>query len=142
MSSFETPSSAPAPVAARRSQTAGPAASAAGNTAVATTPSSAASGESSGALGSHRLPSDLVMKHAIKFAIEEDKPIMLDYWIQSLEKSVLIGVRNNNEKLLVKSEEEYTSTIHKFKKIGSDLVVITENSIYLVSGDIPIRKIS
>ena len=151
MSSFETSSSstsasasaaAPASTAPRRSQTAAPAASSSSVSGASSTQASAQATESAAATTGHRLPSELVMKHAVKFAIEEDKPIMMDYWIQSLDKSVLIGVRNNNEKLLVKSEEEYTSTIHKFKKIGSDLVVITENSIYLVSGDIPIRKIS
>jgi hypothetical protein len=82
------------------------------------------------------------MKHASKLAIVEDKPIMLDYWAPSLDKKALIGARENSEKLLVKSEEEYTSTIQKFYKSGSEYIIITENSIYLVASDIPTRKIS
>ena len=90
----------------------------------------------------YRLPSDLTMKHAAKLAIVDDKPIILDYWTASLEKKALIGARENNEKLLVKSEEEYTSTISKFYKSGTEYIIITENSIYIVSSDIPTRKIS
>jgi hypothetical protein len=90
----------------------------------------------------YRLPSDVTMKHASKLAIVEDKPIMLDYWTPSLDKKALIGARENGEKLLVKNEEEYTSGIQKFYKSGTEYIIITENSIYLVSSDIPTRKIS
>jgi hypothetical protein len=89
-----------------------------------------------------RLPSDVTFQHAAKLAIVNDKPILLDYWSSSLEKKALIGVRENGEKLLVKSSEEYTSSIVKFFKSGSELIIITENSIYLVSSEIPTRKIT
>jgi hypothetical protein len=91
---------------------------------------------------SYRLPSDVTLKHAAKLAIVEDKPIMLDYWSSSLDKKALVGVKENGEKLLVRSEEEYTSTIAKFYKSGTEYIIITENSIYIVSSDIPTRKIS
>jgi len=90
----------------------------------------------------YRLPTDVTMKHACKLSIVEDKPIMLDYWTVSLDKKALIGARENGEKLLVKSEDEYTSTIAKFYKSGTEYIVITENSIYIVSNEIPTRKIS
>ncbi len=90
----------------------------------------------------YRLPTDLTFQHAAKLAIVEDKPIMLDYWTDSVDKKALIGVRESGEKLLVKSAEEYTSPISKFYKSGTDYIVITENSIYVISSDIPTRKIS
>jgi hypothetical protein len=90
----------------------------------------------------YRLPSEITLKHAAKLSIVEDKPIMLDYWTSSLDKKALIGARENGEKLLVKSEDEYTSTIAKFYKSGTEYIVITENSIYVVSNEIPTRKIS
>ena len=93
-------------------------------------------------LNGYRLPENNTLQHATKLSIVEDKPIMFDYWTSSLEKTVLIGVKDSNEKLLVKSEEEYTSTIVKFYKSGSEYIVITENSIYIVSNEIPTRKIS
>lgn len=90
----------------------------------------------------YRLPSDVTLQHASKLSIVDDKPIMLDYWTASLDKKALVGVRDNGEKLLVKSEEEYTSTISKFYKSGSEYIIITENSIYIVSNEISTRKIS
>lgn len=90
----------------------------------------------------YRLPGDTTLQHASKLAIVDDKPIMLDYWTSSMDKKALIGVRETGEKLLVKSEEEYTSPISKFYKSGSDYIIITENSIYIVSSDIPTRKIT
>ena len=90
----------------------------------------------------YRLPTDITLKHAAKLAVVEDKPIMLDYWTASVDKKALVGVRESGEKLLVKSAEEYTSPIAKFYKSGTEYIIITENSIYLVSSDIPTRKIS
>jgi len=91
---------------------------------------------------SYRLPSDITLQHASKLSIVEDKPIMLDYWTASVDKKALVGVRESGEKLLVKSAEEYTSPIAKFYKSATEYIIITENSIYIVSSDIPTRKIS
>ena len=91
---------------------------------------------------SYKLPSEATLKHASKLSIVEDKPIMLDYWTASLDKKALVGVKENGEKLLVKSEDEYTSPIAKFYKSATEYIIITENSIYLVSSDIPTKRIS
>ena len=91
----------------------------------------------------YRLPCDATLQNATKLSIVEDKPVMFDYWTDSLDKKALIGVREGTgEKLLVKSTEEYTSPISKFYKSLTEYIVITENSIYIVSNDIPTRKIS
>jgi hypothetical protein len=90
----------------------------------------------------YRLPSDVTLKHAAKLSIVEDKPVMFDYWTASLDKKALVGAKENGEKLLVKSEDEYTSQISKFYKSATEFIIITENSIYIVSNDIPTRKIS
>jgi hypothetical protein len=103
-----------------------------------TSPNAAAAATPNG----YRLPENNTMQHAAKLAVVEDKPIMLDYWTFSLEKSVLIGVKENQEKLLVKSEDEYTSPISKIFKVGKEYIVMTENSIYIVDVEIPTRRIS
>ena len=90
----------------------------------------------------YSLPSSTVLAHAAKLGIVEDKPIMMDYWTDSLDKKALIGVRDNNEKLLVKNEEEYTSPVYKIFKVENEYIVMTENSIYIVSTQIPSKKIS
>ena len=100
------------------------------------------SGNNSGNNNSVRLPSNTCMQHASKLAIADDRPIMLDYWMLSLEKKVIIGVKENGEKLLVKSEDEYTSPIGKIFKIESEYIILTENSIYVVSSDIQSNRIN
>lgn len=118
------------------------------NSTTPATPSTAAAAGSvdaaAAAPNGYRLPENTTLQHAAKLAIVEDKPIMLDYWTNSLDKTVLIGVKNNNdkEKLLVKSEEEYTSPISKIFKVGKEYIIMTENSIYIVDVDIPTKRIS
>jgi len=89
-----------------------------------------------------RTPAIATLQHITKLSISEDKPVLFDYWLSSLEKKALIGVRENGDKLLVKSSDEYTSPIAKFYKSENDFIIVTENSIYIVSADIPTKKIS
>ena len=89
-----------------------------------------------------RTPDATTFQHACKQAILDDKPIMMDYWIPSLEKSVIIGVKTTGEKLLVKSEDEYTSPIVKIYKTASEYIIATENSIYLVDTGIATKRIA
>jgi hypothetical protein len=90
----------------------------------------------------HKLPPNSLWKHIAKISITEDKPIMLDYWLDSLEKAVSIGVRENGEKLLVKSEDEYTSPIKNIYSVDECYIICSENSIYVTSNIIPKKKIS
>jgi hypothetical protein len=90
----------------------------------------------------YRLPTEKCMQHVFKLAIVEDKPIMMDYWTSSVDKTVVIGVRENNEKLIVKSADEYTSPIAKIYKVETEYIIVTENSIYIVSSDIANKRIS
>ena len=86
------------------------------------------------------IPSASVLLRAAQVAIEQDKPIYLDYYGDSVEKKCCIGV-NDQEKYLVKSESEYTSTIQSVFKCETCYIVMTENSLYIVSADVPIKKI-
>ena len=90
----------------------------------------------------YRLPTTNALTHCSKLAIVEDKPLMFDYWTDSLEKKVLVGVKEDGEKLLVKSEEEYTSPVVKIYKVETEYLVITENSIYIVDVQCPTKRIS
>jgi hypothetical protein len=70
----------------------------------------------------------------LKYLLQMIKPIMTDYWTLSLDKKVLIGVKESGEKYLVKSADEYTSPIQKLFKTGSELRIVTEKFyIYCVS---------
>jgi len=90
----------------------------------------------------YRVCSAKTWTHAFKIAIVEDRPIMLDYWTASLEKKVLIGIKNDGEKLLVKSDEEYTSPIAKIFQVEKEFIILTENSLYITSSEIDKRQIA
>ena len=89
---------------------------------------------------STNLPSASVLLRAAQVAMEQDKPIYLDYYTESVAKSCCIGV-SDSEKYLVKNESEYTSTIQSVFKCETCYIVMTENSLYIVSADVPIKKI-
>jgi hypothetical protein len=88
------------------------------------------------------IPSATIMAQAAKVAIEQDRPIYLDYYSDSLEKKCCIGVQGAT-KCLVKSDTEYTSPIESIMRIKEEkaYLVITENSLYVVSADIPVKRI-
>ena len=82
------------------------------------------------------------MAAAAKIAIEQDRPIYLDSFSDSISKTCCIGVRGE-EKCLVKSDTEYTSPIASIMRLKEEKVflVLTENSLYVVSADIPVKRI-
>ena len=93
--------------------------------------------------GGHRLPDIKTLQNATKLSIVEDKPIMMDYWTNSLDKTVMIGIREDGKKMLIKNMEEYTSYIDKVYRIaGKDFIIMTENSIYIVDMAIPTKRVS
>ena len=81
------------------------------------------------------VPNDKTLKHAARIAIENDKPIMLDYYNDTRTGKAFLGEDGaSKEKMLVRSEDEYTSLIQRIFKVAEDFIVITENSIYIIAG--------
>ena len=97
----------------------------------------------------YRLPDAKTLKNACQISLTEDKPIMMDYWASSFDQSAIIGVQDD-KKMLIKSEQEYTSYIVKVYKITvdaqdntkNDYIIMTENSIYLAWAAIATRKVT
>ena len=89
-----------------------------------------------------QIPSATVMVQAAKIATEQDRPIYLDYYADSLEKRCCVGVQGAS-KTLVKSDTEYTSPIETIMRIKEEKawLVLTENSLYIVHADIPVKRI-
>ena len=91
----------------------------------------------------YQLPASSIWPQIAKLSITEDKPIMLDYWVDSLSSGgVIIGVKSDGEKLLVKSEDEYTSPISKIYKVETEYLIETENSLYIVDVNCSSKRIS
>ena len=87
-------------------------------------------------------PSAQVLVQAAKLAIKDDKPIQLDYYVDTHNGKAFMGEdAETKEKMLVKSNEEFTSLIQKVYKVGEEYIVITENSIYIISGKVTKRRI-
>ena len=89
------------------------------------------------------LPHATTLLHAAKLSIQQDKPIQLDYYVESATGKAIIGEDpDTKEKMLVKSNEEFTSLIAKIYKVQEDFIIMTENSIYIVSGKVQKRRIN
>jgi hypothetical protein len=86
------------------------------------------------------LPSANVLLRATQVSIDEDKPIYFDYFRDSLDKKCCIGVQGAT-KYLVKSNDEYTSTIQSVFKCETCYIVMTENSLYVVDAGIPVKRV-
>ena len=86
------------------------------------------------------VPAANVLLRAAQVSIDEDKPIYLDYYKDSLEKKCCIGVQGTT-KYLVKTTDEYTSTIQTVFKCETCYVIMTENSLYIVDASIPIKRV-
>ena len=89
-----------------------------------------------------QVPSATVMAQAAKIAIEQDRPIYLDYYNDSLEKKCWIGAQGTT-KFLVKSDTEYTSPIASIMRVKEEnaYLILTENSLYIVSASITAKRI-
>ena len=88
------------------------------------------------------MPSAQALLQAAKLAQQLDRPIQLDYFADTFSGKAVIGEDpDTKDKLLVKSNDEYTSLIQKIYKVGDDYLILTENSIYIISGKVQKRKI-
>lgn len=96
-------------------------------------------------------PSDVTLRYAWNISKTEDKPILSDYWDATVNKTAFIGVKKfedktiKPERMLVKSTDEYTSTIQSLVRPGGPkdaCVVKTENSIYIIDGEVIARQIA
>lgn len=92
------------------------------------------------------LPHPEVLVQAARLAQQLDRPIQLDYYADTSMKKAVIGEdQDTKDKILIKSNDEYTSLIQKIYKVGpkgaEDYLVLTENSIYIASSKVEKRKI-
>ncbi len=90
------------------------------------------------------LPGTETLNRAAKLGIVQKKPIRLDYFLDSMDGHALIAYvvdadGNHLEKRLMNSSGEYTDPIQKIYKVVSEYVVLTDASVYIVSGHIPAR---
>ena len=89
------------------------------------------------------VPATTTLLQAARLAMKEDKAIQMDYYVDTANARAFIGEDGDTkEKVLVKSKEEFTSLIQKLYKVGDDLLIVTENSIYIISGKVQKRRVN
>ena len=80
------------------------------------------------------LPSDKTLQQAVKLSIKTSKPICFYFYVDSLKKKISI-VSDGEDKIIFKNQEEHTSPILNTYKCGTEFLVVTENTIYVVSAE-------
>ncbi len=93
---------------------------------------------------SNNVMSNKTLQKAALLSIKLDKPILLNYYEESKTKGCKLAKIEDNETILYKSKEEYTSPIEKIYQVGEDnsgdMICVTENSIYVVTKNILPKK--
>jgi hypothetical protein len=88
-------------------------------------------------------PCQAILVQSAKFAIEQDRPVLFDYYVDTAtNKACMMEDTESKNKILFKSRDEYTSYVQKVYKVADDYMILTENSIYIVSGKITKRRVN
>jgi hypothetical protein len=84
------------------------------------------------------LPSDKTLQQACKLSLKTKKPVCFYFYIDSLKGKISI-VNDGEDRIIFKSEDEHTSPIINTYKSDSCFIVVTENTIYILSSETVVR---
>lgn len=84
------------------------------------------------------LPDTKTLQTAVKLSIKYSKPICFYFYVDSLKKKITI-CSDGEDKIIFKNEDEHTSPIQNTFKCGNEFIVLTENTIYIISNGIDIN---
>jgi len=84
------------------------------------------------------LPTDKTLQQATKLSLKTKKPICFYFYIDSLKGKISI-VNDGDDRIIFKSEDEHTSPIINTYKSDSSFIIVTENTIYILSAETPVR---
>lgn len=85
------------------------------------------------------LPNVNTLSQAAKLSIKIAKPIDFYFYIDSCRGQAQI-VNADGDKIIYKNNDEHTSPIKHTYKVENSYLVVTENTIYLISCDTVISK--
>jgi hypothetical protein len=89
------------------------------------------------------IPCNEAIMMAARLAFAGKMPIQTDYYYPTATGQAFIGEDvETKERALVKNRDEFTSNIKKMGKAGDDVVIMTENSVYVISGKTVKRRVS
>ena len=78
------------------------------------------------------LPTDKTLQQAVKISIKTAKPICFYFYIDSLKGNCSIST-DGEDKIIFKNSEEHTSPILNTYKCDSEYIIITDNTVYIIS---------
>ena len=84
------------------------------------------------------LPTDKTLMQATKLALKTKKPICFYFYLDSLKGKISI-VSDGEDRIIFKNEDEHTSPILNTYKSENCFIIVTENTIYIVSADTQVR---
>jgi hypothetical protein len=84
------------------------------------------------------LPTDKTLQQATKLALKTKKPVCFYFYIDSLKGNISIRT-DGEDRIIFKSEDEHTSPIINTYKSDNCFIVVTENTIYILSADTQVR---
>jgi hypothetical protein len=84
------------------------------------------------------LPTDKTLQQATKLALKTKKPVCFYFYIDSLKGKISI-MTDGEDRIIFKSEDEHTSPIINTYKSDNCFIVVTENTIYILSSDTQVR---
>lgn len=84
------------------------------------------------------LPSDKTLQQATKLSIKLTKPIDYYFYVDSIKGNINI-INVENEKIIYKNDDEHTSPILNTYKSDHSYIVVTANSIYILSSNTKIQ---
>jgi hypothetical protein len=80
------------------------------------------------------LPSDKTLQQATKLALKTKKPVCFYFYLDSLKGKITI-ISDNEDRIIFKNEDEHTSPILNTYKSENCYIVVTENTIYILSSE-------
>jgi|SaaInlStandDraft_2_1057019.scaffolds.fasta_scaffold485827_1 hypothetical protein len=85
------------------------------------------------------VPSANTLSQAFKLSIQVGLPIESYFYIDSCRGKIYICA-NETDKIIYKNNDEHTSPISNIYKVEKDYLIVTENTIYILSSDTKVTK--
>jgi transposase len=87
------------------------------------------------------LPSVDTLNKCFKLSLKFTKPVDTYFYLDSCRDNVCF-LDDGEDKVIFKNEDEHTSPILKIFLSDNEYIVMTENTIYVLNGKTPVRKIN
>lgn len=84
------------------------------------------------------IPTAETLQQACKLSIKLQKAIDFYFYVDSLRGNICIA-SNEDDKIIYKNNEEHTSPIQNTYKVNDEYLVVTENTIYVISAKTRIK---